>query len=161
MKHAVERLVAIERRIRIACLTVSSWQATKPRGFFSTWPAYALEHFDAEIEGSQRSDEAITRGLVRAAKFFPTAKQIDDALPALELLNGLDKRTLRIVRLRALQSWYGTHIEADDDEFAHWRGGWRGIGRLAGCSHTLAQRKYERAMTYALERDLERLAKAA
>lgn len=152
---------ALIERLHIACLTIASDTKPAPRGFFSTWPAYRLEFYDLEIMGSTRSDEAVTKGLISAPKFYPTAKQIDDALPALALLDGSEKRQKTAVRLRALQLWYGKHIDADDDEFAHWRGGWRGIGRLMRTSHTSAQAFHAQAISYAFERSLDPTRKVA
>lgn len=156
MNDLAAQKAALIDRIHYACLTIASDVAPAPRGYFSTWPAYRLDWYDLEIMGSTRSDEAITRGLISAPKFVPTAKQIDDALPALALLDGISKRHRKVVRLRALQLWYGMHIDADDEDFAQWRGGWRGIGKLAGVSHTTARAFHAQAMSYAFERLLHR-----
>lgn len=157
MNELVEQKAALMDRIHTACLTVSTFDRAGPRGFFSTWPAYKLDWYDIEEFGAVRMPEAVVKRLIAPPRFYPTAKQIDDALPALQLLDGgADRRQRKIIRLRAFQLWYGEHVDADDEEFAHWRGGWRAIGALAGCSHTSARTLHAQAMSYAFERFLER-----
>lgn len=161
MKELTAQKAELIDRLHTACLTVASDVAPAPRGYFSTWPAYRLDFYDLEILGSTRSDESVTAGLIRAPRFYPTAKQIDDALPALALLEGSTKKQKTAVRLRALQGWYGKHIEADDDEFAMWRGGWRGIAKLMRTTHTTAQAFHAQAISYAFERLLDPTRKVA
>lgn len=161
MNELTAQKAALIDRLHTACLTIASDVAPAPRGYFSTWPAYRLDFYDWETMGDTRSDESVTRGLISAPRFFPNAKQIDDALPALRLLDGSPKRQKTALRLRALQGWYGKHIRADDEEFAHWRGGWRGIGRLMRCTHTTAQTLHAQAVSYAFSRLLDPTSKVA
>lgn len=148
---------ALVDRIHTACLTVASMPKAGPRAFFSTWPAHKLEWWDAEDFGSQRTQEAVTRALIQPPRFYPTAKQIDDALPALELLDGgADQRQRRIIRLRAQQLWYGHHVSPCDERYGHLSGGWRGIGALCRCTHTTARTQHAKAISYAFSRLLDR-----
>lgn len=155
MNDAAQQLLDMIDRIHTACLTVGTLPPGGPRGFFSTWPAYKLDWYDAEEFGFQRTDESITKRLIQPPRFFATPKQIDDCLPALALLNGVTPLERRCVRYRATQLWYGEHVDASDEAFAHLRGGWRAIGRLARCSHTTARNSHKSAMLYALRRQIE------
>lgn len=160
----VADLLQVTARIHRACLTVgAAFRTPKPRGYFSTWPTYVLDFYDAEDWGAHRTDEAITRRLIQPPRFVPTAREVDDALPALGLLNGFQppptiggsiQLAFRVIRLRALQEWYGEHRGADESG-AHWRGGWRAIGALAKCSRETSRKIHHAAMVYAYSRAVE------
>lgn len=155
MKDAADQIAALTERIHRACLTVAHDRAVGPRGFFSTWPAYRLDWWDAEDFGDQRTDEAITKRLIRPPRFVASAKEIDDALPALQLLAGLEKRHWQVVALKALQGWYGVHLTVDDPAFGVLGRGWRGIGRELNCSHTTAINLHRDAMAHAYARSVQ------
>ena len=129
-------------RMHDACLTMVSLPPDGPRRMYSTWPAYRLEWWDAEIAGSKRQDESITKGLIAAPRFFPTARQIDDCLPMLALMDGVERRDRRIVAMRAVQLWYAPHDA----------GSWRRIGASVGLSHEGARKIHYRTMRSAFMR---------
>lgn len=142
---------AIMERLHVAALTAACLPADGPRGFYSTWPRYKHTWWDEGNEVSKLSAADITRRLIAPPRFYPTPRQIDDCLPALALLDGLTSNHHRCVRLRAHQLWYGEHARADED-FAHWRGGWRMIGAELGVSHTWAKRLHWESVVKAFER---------
>ncbi len=146
-------LAALTERLHRACLTVQCLPADGPKSFFSTWPRYKLDWYDAEEWGSYRTDEALTQGLIAPPRFAPTPAEVDDCLPALALLNGLPWLCRRVVSLRAHQLWYGTHARADE-AYAYWRGGWSMVARAAGLDHhEKAKRAHWRAVRTAYERN--------
>lgn len=145
----------LTQRLHTACLTIACLPEDGPRAFYSTWPRYRLEWYDAEELGSARTDEAVTKGLIAPPAFTPTPRQVDDCLPALSLLDGLSHVHHRIVMLRAHQLWYGQHAAPDDEDHAHWRGGWRAIAQKCRMNHMKAQRLHARAVSHAFERCLE------
>jgi len=123
-------------RLHTACLTMNVLSGDGPKGFPSgtsmsrkSWAEFQREWWDAGNEASQLSGADIARRLIAAPPFAATPKQVDDALPALELLKGLSRDHYRVLRLRAHQEWYGEHAYADEPT-AFWRGGWRLIGSL-------------------------------
>lgn len=146
---------ALTERLHTACLTVQTFPPDGPRGFYSLWPRYKLDWWDAEDFGSQRTDEAVTRRLIAPPGFVPTPTQVDDCLPALALLDGLPRLNKRAVSLRAHQLWYGKHAAADE-AYAHWRGGWRMIGKALGVHMEIARRAHWKAVrtAYAKINDL-------
>ena len=150
-----EQFLAHQLRIHRACLTVLTLPPAGPRGTYSLWPAYRHSWWDEGNEVSKLTAADITRRFIAAPRFVPTAREIDDCLPTLALMNGTPKRWKAVVRWRAVQLWYGKHISADDEDFAHLRGGWRGIARLTRCSHTTAQNNHRDAMLYAWGRALD------
>lgn len=143
---------AIIDRIHTACLTVTTLPPDGPKGPYSLWPSYRHSWWDEGNEISKLSAADITRRLISPPEFVATPRQIDDCLPALALLDGEEALTRRVVALRALQLWYGKHAAADDERWAHLRGGWRGIGDLVGLAHKNARRRHREAMLRALDR---------
>lgn len=131
---------AVETRLHAACLTVACLPPDGPRGFYSTWPAYRLEWWDAGNEASQLSDADIARRLLTPPRFSPSPRQVDDCLPTLALLDGVTRLERRVVASRAVQLWN------DLD------GGWRAVGRACGVSHTSARRMHWGAVLLALAR---------
>lgn len=150
-------MLAMMERLHTAALTAACLPADGPKGFFSTWPRYKLEWWDAEDWGDQRTDQAVTARLISPPRFAATPRQIDDCLPALALLNGLQRLNRRVIQLRAHQLWYGDHAAADE-AYAHWRGGWRMIGRQCGVSHEKARSAHRDAVVHALLQANERSA---
>ena len=140
MTPSAADLDAITDRIHTACLTIACLPGDGPRTTFSTWPAYRHDWWDWGNEASRLSDEDIARRLLKPPRFTPTPRQVDDALPALALLDGVDRTTRLVVAARAAQLWY------DLD------GGWRAIGRAAGTSHEAARRKHWQATVLAWSR---------
>jgi len=140
---------AMERRLHDACLTIAALPGDGPKSFFSTWPRYKLEWWDAEEWGSHRTDAAVTARLISPARFTPTPAQVDDCLPALALLDGQPRLHRRVLMLRAQQQWYGQHAAADE-AYAHWRGGWRMIGEQLGISHWLARASHRKTIRAAI-----------
>lgn len=153
-RDVTAEIEALTARLHRACLTVAALPADGPKGFYSLWPRYKLTWWDAEDFGSHRTDAAVTRRLIAPPRFAPTPKEIDDCLPALQLLEGLPRLHRRVLMLRAHQLWYGEHAAADE-EYAHWRGGWRMIGRACGVSHEKARRAHWEAIRHAYERNLQ------
>jgi hypothetical protein len=152
----VEALNAIMERVHIAALTIEAHPGDGPKGFFTTWPAYRHIWWDEGNELSKRSDADIARRFLAPPRFYPTARQIDDCLPALALLDGFAPssgasagQARRIINRRAHQLWYGEH------------GGWLAIGADCGVSHTTARKIHWSAMVYALDASLKRSAKLA
>lgn len=145
-------LAAMVDRLHAAALTVECLPADGPKGTYSLWPRYRLTWWDPGNEDSKLSGEDITRRLIAPPRFMPTARQIDDCLPALALMEGATKDQWRVVSMRAHQLWYGIHAAADED-FAHWRGGWRRIGQCIGISHEKARGLHSDAIRQALEKD--------
>lgn len=150
-------VLAMMERLHTAALTVACLPSDGPKGFFSTWPRYKLDWWDAEDWGSQRTDQAVTARLIAPPRFAPTPQQVDDCLPALALLDGLQPLHRRVIRLRAHQLWYGEHAAADED-YAHWRGGWRMIGKACGVSHERARGAHRDAVLHAFARSTARSA---
>jgi hypothetical protein len=163
-----EELVALKaqtiERVHLACLTINTLPSGGPRGFFTTWPLFKLDWYDLEEFGAERMPEAVATRFIQPPRFVATAKQIDDCLVALSLLDGFQSNgtiggdvrlARRVIRHRAAQLWYGQHVKAGE-AFEHYRGGWRGIGRLSRCSHTTARKIHAAAMHYAFERQIER-----
>lgn len=145
----------LTQRLHTACLTLSCMAADGPSAFFSTWPRFRLEWYDAEELGSHRTDAAVTKGLIAPPLFTPTPKQVDDCLPALSLLDETPWIMKRIVMLRAHQIWYGRHAAPDDEDHAKWRGGWRAIGAMCKRSYEGCRIIHAQAITHAFERFLK------
>lgn len=139
----IEALARFADRIHTACLTAGTFPEAGPRGFFSTWPAYRLEFWDAEEEGRTRQQKELVERFISAPRFVPTPKQIDDCLPALELLNGAPKIGRAAVSARAFFNWY------------RFDGGWRLIGDRLGISHTSARTFHNNAIIYAYRRSFQ------
>lgn len=140
---------AMQHRLHRACLTIACLPGDGPKAFFSTWPRYKLDWYDAEEWGSQRTDAAVTARLIAPPAFTPTPAEIDDCLPALALLDGAPKLHRQVLMLRAHQDWFGTHAKADE-RYAHWRGGWRAIGEALGVSHWLARAIHRKTVREAI-----------
>jgi hypothetical protein len=136
----VEPIDVVMARVHRACLTVARLPGDGPRGFFSTWPAYRQSWWDWGNEESRLSDADIARRLLRPPPFVPTAQEIDDCLPALDLLRCVSRPMRIVVSAYAVQEWYAL------------KGGWRAIGRAAGVSHTTARRLHWQATCIAVER---------
>jgi hypothetical protein len=153
-------LEAVMERLHRACLTMACLPADGPRGFYSTWPRYKLTWWDPGNEDSKLSAADITRRFIAPPHFTPTPKEVDDCLPALALLDGLGWLHRRVLRLRAHQLWYGEHAGADE-EYAHWRGGWRMIGAECGVSHEMARRLHWQCVVKAFERSALQAATSA
>jgi hypothetical protein len=143
LKESADLIAAMTDRIHTACLTVASLPGDGPRTAYTAWPAYRHDWWDWGNEASRLSDNDIARRLLAPPRFTPTPKQVDDCLPALRLLDGVDRTTRLVVSTRAVQLWYAPHR------------GWRDIGRAAGCSHESARRKHWAAMVSALSRHIE------
>lgn len=148
-------LDAMMTRLHDACLTMAVLAGDGPKGFPSGtsmsrlgWAEMRREWWDAGNEASMLSPADIARRLIAPPNFYPTPKQVDDALPALELLHGLTWKPRFVLRLRAHQLWYGEHAYADE-EFAFWRGGWRMIGDMCGFSHEKARTLHWQCVTTA------------
>lgn len=148
-------LEAIEARLHRACLTLECLPGDGPRGVYSLWPRYKLTFYDAEEAGSYRGDAVITSRFIRPPGFAPTPAEVDDCLPALALMDGLSNTHRLVVRLRAHQEWYGLHAGSEED-YAHWRGGWRAIGAMSGMHFTHAARLHWAAIVYAYEMQVRR-----
>lgn len=144
-------LEAVTERLHTACLTMAVLDGDGPRGYYSTWPRYKLTWWDPGNEDSKLSAADITRRLIAPPGFSPTPKQVDDALPALMLIEGLTRKHHLTLRLRAHQLWYGEHAAADEP-YAFWRGGWRMIGVCCGVSHEKARRLHWQCVVKAFER---------
>lgn len=138
----IDALAVFAERIHTACLTVGTFPKAGPRAFFSTWPAYRLEFWDAEEEGRTRQQKEMVERFISAPRFAPTAKQIDDCLPALALLNGATALGRAAITARAFYNWY------------RFDGGWRLIGDRLGISHTSARTFHNQAINYAYLRSL-------
>jgi hypothetical protein len=160
---------AMQARLHRACLTIAALPSDGPKGFFSTWPRYKLDWWDAEDWGSQRTDRAVTQRLISPPRFSPTPAEVDDCLPALSLLDAepssprqARKFALyrRVLALRAHQLWYGEHAGADE-RYAHWRGGWRMIGETCGVSHITARHAHREAVNRAIRVNQIRYRKTA
>lgn len=126
-------------RLHTACLTVQCLPDDGPRGVYTLWPAYRHTWWDEGNEASKLSAADITRRLISAPRFCPTARQIDECLPTLALLDGGRPIWRRILSARAHQLWYDIP------------GGWRAIGADCGINHVKAQREHLRAISHALE----------
>jgi len=144
-------------RLHDACLTMAVLSGDGPKGFPSGtsmsrlgWAEFQREWWDAGNEASMLSAADIARRLIAPPSFYPTPKQVDDALPALELLKGLNWQPRLVLRLRAHQEWYGRHAYADE-ELAFWRGGWRMIGQCIGSSHEKARTLHWQCVRTAFE----------
>lgn len=151
------KLDAMLERLHAACLTMAVLSGDGPKGYPSGgsmsrmgWAEMRREWWDAGNEASMISPADITRRLIAPPNFFPTPKQVDDALPALELLHGLTRKHHFVLRLRAHQLWYGEHAYADEP-MAFWRGGWRMIGQCAGISHEKARTMHWQCVRTAFE----------
>lgn len=130
-------------RLHTACLTIQALPGDGPKGPYTLWPLYRHTWWDEGNEASKLSAADITRRLIAPPQFYPTAKQIDDCLPALALLDGVEPIQRRVVSARAHQLWYDIP------------GGWRAIAADCGVSnHVKAQRLYLRAISHAVERAL-------
>lgn len=136
-------------RLHTACLTIQSLPGDGPKGTYTLWPSYRHTWWDEGNENSKLSAADITRRLIRAPRFYATAKQIDACLPTLALLDGCDPSWRRIVSARAHQLWYDAP------------GGWRAIGADCGCSHKTARINYLKAISYAFDAWLKQAAPAA
>ncbi len=148
-------LGAMMERLHTACLTMAVLSGDGPKGYPSggsmsrmSWASMQREWWDAGNEASMLSASDIARRLIAPPNFYPTPKQVDDALPALELLKGVRWLPRFVLRLRAHQQWYGQHAYADEP-FAFWRGGWRMIGDCAGVSHERARTLHWQCITTA------------
>lgn len=151
---ATDAMIALIDRVHRAALTVATLPPAGPKGLYTLWPAYRLDWWDEGNEVSKLTSADITRRLISPPQFIPTPREIDDCLPALSLLNGVGKLPRRIIRSRAIQIWYGEHVAADDERYAHLRGGWRAVGAMSRCSHTTARKIHYAAMCYALNRQV-------
>lgn len=140
---------AMQHRLHRACLTIACLPDDGPKGYFSTWPRYKLEWWDAEEWGSNRTDSAVTARLISPPRFAPTGAEVDDCLPALSLLDGLPGLYRRVLMLRAHQLWYGLHA-GPDEAHAIWRGGWRMIGETCGISHWRARAIHRKTVRAAI-----------
>lgn len=143
-EQLVEAKIAVMERIHAACLTVRCMPTDGPRGCYSTWPLYRLEWWDEGNEVSKLTAADITARFIEAPKFYPTAKQIDDCLPALSLMDGLPRFSRVVVSMRAHQRWYDLH------------GGWRAVGEKLKCSHKTARLAHDRVISHALLQHLSR-----
>lgn len=160
---------AMQHRLHRACLTVACLPSDGPKSFFSTWPRYKLDWWDAEEWGSHRTDGAVTARLISPPRFTPTPAEIDDCLPALSLLNDTPtgprlafkfKLFRGVLMLRAHQLWYGEHAKADE-RFAYLRGGWRMIADEFGVSHVTARSAHNEAVRRAIAVNKSRYKKSA
>lgn len=158
LNAAADELSAMMERLHAACLTMAVLSGDGPKGFPSgtsmsrlSWAEMQREWWDAGNEASMLSPTDITRRLIAPPNFYPTPKQVDDALPALELLKGLSRKHYFVLRLRAHQEWYGHHAAADEP-MAFWRGGWRMIGQCAGVSHEKARTLHWQCVRTAFEK---------
>ncbi len=160
---------AMQHRLHRACLTIACLPGDGPKGFFSTWPRYKLDWFDAEEWGSHRTDAAVTARLISPPRFAPTPAEVDDCLPALSLLDAEPtsprmatrfKLGRTVLMLRAMQLWYGEHAGADE-RYAHWRGGWRMIGEALGASHVTARAIHVETVNRAIHVKRDRYKKSA
>lgn len=133
-------LQAVTHRVHRAVLTMAALPSDGPRGFFSSWPAYRHSWWDAGNEASQLCGRDISRRLIRAPVFSPTPAEVDDALPALALLDGIETLNRRIVAARAFQQWYALH------------GGWRSLCDHFGLSREKLRKLHAASMLYALNR---------
>ncbi len=145
-------LDAMMARLHTACLTMAVLSGDGPKGYPSatslsrlSWANMQRDWWDAGNEASMLSAADISRRLIAPPNFYPTPKQVDDALPALLLLQGLSGMHLRVLRLRAHQLWYGEHAYADEP-MAFWRGGWRMIGEVCGISYEKARTMHWRCV---------------
>ena len=136
-------------RLHIAALTIQALPGDGPKGPYTLWPAYRHTWWDEGNEASKLSAADITRRLITPPRFFPTARQIDDCLPTLALLDGGRPIWRRIVSARAHQEWYDLP------------GGWRAIGADCGITHDRARKGYLRAVSHALENLLDTHTKKA
>lgn len=130
---------ALIERLHTACLTVQCLPNDGPKGTYTLWPRYRHTWWDEGNENSKLSAADITRRLIAPPKFYADAKQIDDCLPALALLDGVPSLWRRIVSARAHQLWYDAP------------GGWRAIGADCGVSHKTARVSYLRAISHAFD----------
>lgn len=150
MKLIDPEFEAMQHRLHRACLTIACLPGDGPKSFFSTWPRYKLDWWDAEEWGSHRTDGAVTARLISPPRFTPTPAEVDDCLPALSLLNEAPRLGRIVLMLRAHQDWYGTHARADE-RYAHWRGGWRMIGESCGISDNTARHAHRDAIRGAIK----------
>lgn len=163
-KDITAELGALIDRLHTACLTESRMRSDGPQGLPSRWSAARLEwakkHWewmDHGNEASMLSDADIARRMVAPPDFYPTPQQVDDWLPTMDLLRGVRWTARYVLRLRAHQLWYGWHAAADE-AYAHWRGGWRAIGEMAGVSHERARQAHWEAVVSAYEAMMRRAA---
>lgn len=149
---AAEALLAMRDRLHTAALTAACLPADGPKGPYTLWPRYKLTWWDPGNEDSKLSGADITRRLIAPPRFVPSPKEVDACLPTLALLEGLSPLHHKAIRLRAHQLWYGEHVAADDPDYAHWRGGWRAIGKMCGVSYETARSYHMDAVSHAFEK---------
>lgn len=84
----------LRKRLYDAMLTLGALSSARPSGGGSTMPEYIHEFAD-KVGWDAEDTPAV-------ARFIPTQAQIDDFLPALELLDGVSPVFLKVLALRAV-----------------------------------------------------------
>lgn len=125
------------KRLHTAMLTMSVVDGSGPRGFVTgSVPAHIVEFADRVGEEKATPPKS---------KFEPTAAQVSDMDRALQLLEGLRPRYLKVVLLRALHGFSKECGEPGD-----WP--WESIGGMFGLSESWAKSAYDAAIIQAARR---------
>jgi hypothetical protein len=124
---------ALEQRIHRAMLTLTRMSGDGPSSRTGFWPDYVVELAD-RIE-REKEEAAPPR------RFRPTGTDVDDLLPALELLQGLRVEYFQLVRYKAV-----------DDFRLDGGATWVDLGDSFGRSDYWARESYRRAMLQAAKR---------
>lgn len=160
MTDAPSPFVAMKERLHRAMLTLRSMSSRGigPAEVRIMWPETITEFGDVVsqeqgpenetgVERSKRKHLASQAALRRMARFVPTSRDVDDYIPALDLLRGSREfhTAFKILAIRAVLEWEaGAGLTV---------GGWMFVAERVGGSHERARRLHREAIEHAMKAD--------